>query len=287
MKKILVPTDFSANSLKAVKFALDIAASKGSKVLIIHQTSIMEVSPDAAFTGLYIPAPENQMNFLEKELQKFVKKAVKSFGKTLTSAQVDSMLVTGVGTVDLILDTVKKQKCDAIIMGSTGASGLKKLFMGSVAASIIGKSDVPVIVIPDSFRRKSIKKIGYASDLSNTLNELKLVAPVVKALDAELEIFHIEPTFPTSTDYLAFKPETDIPMFAKKSGIEKLSYRLIKTKLDNDFFTGVSKYKRVAKPDIIFNVTHSRSWVSRLLNPSKTKGLAYHNEMPVVSIKAN
>ena len=69
MKTILVPTDFSANSLKAFKFAISTALSNKAKIVVMHQTSVLELAPESAFTGLYIPSPIDQVSYLKKELE--------------------------------------------------------------------------------------------------------------------------------------------------------------------------------------------------------------------------
>lgn len=285
MKNILVPTDFSANSSKALRFALQTAISNNSTVHIIHQTSVLELAPDSAFTGLYMPSQSDQVHYLNIELDKFVRKSLRPFKGKIDENRVKSEIVPGVGTSDILIAAVKNTKADIIIMGTTGASGLKRLFIGSVAAQVIEKSPVPVIVIPDNFRQKAIKKIGYSSDLAHMEDELKALLPVAKALGAEIEIFHIQPTFPTTKAFIAFNEERDIENLKKKLKLESLPYRLIKTKDDNDFFGGISKYRKVAKPDMICTVTHKRSWVEKILDPSKSKAIAYHNEVPVVCVK--
>jgi nucleotide-binding universal stress UspA family protein len=286
MKTIIVPTDFSANSMKALRFAMASAIASKGKVHVIHQTSILELAPDSAFTGLYIPSETDHLGFLDKELSKFVKKAVTSFKGKFDVKNIKSEIVPGVGTADILIQATKRLKGDIIIMGTTGASGLKRLFIGSVAAQIIEKAHVPVIVIPSSFRQKPIKKIGYSSDLEHIVPELEEIIPIAKALGATIEMFHIEPTFPTSKAFLKFQPEIEIPSLQKKLKLESLTFKLIKTKEDNDFFGGIGKYHRTRKPDMICTVRHRRNWVSKILDPSKTKALAYHNEIPVLSIKA-
>jgi len=286
MKTIIVPTDFSANSMKAMRFAMSNAMANNGKVHVVHQTSILELAPDSAFTGLYIPSETDHIGFLEKELHKFVKKAVSSFKGKFNAKNIQSEIVPGVGTANILIETTKRLKGDIIILGTTGASGLKRLFIGSVAAQVIEKSHVPVIVIPSSFRQKSIKLIGYSSDLDNIIPELEAIVPVANSLGATIEMFHIEPTFPTSKAFLKFDPEVEIPALKKKFKLDELTFKLVKTKEDNDFFGGISKYHRTRKPDMICAVKHHRNWVSKILDPSKTKTLAYHNEIPVLSVKA-
>lgn len=286
MKNILVPTDFSANSTKALRFAIKLAQKNNSKLHVIHQTSVLELAPDSAFTGLYMPSHEDQVDYLQGELNKFVNKLKRSLKLPADNKMISAEIVPGVGTSDILVQSAKRLKADCIIMGSTGASGLKRLFIGSVAAQVIEKSPVPVIVIPDNFRQKDIRKIGYSSDLSNVENELNTLLPIAKALDAEVEIFHIQPTFPTTHAFMDFDPEKALPSIKKKLKLENLTYKLVKTKQDNDFFGGISKYRRTANPDMICTVTHRRTWVEKILDPSKSKAIAYHNEVPVICIKA-
>ncbi len=67
MKNILVPTDFSTNSIKALRFAIQTAISNKSTVHIVHQTSVLELAPDSAFTGLYMPSQADQVQYLKVE----------------------------------------------------------------------------------------------------------------------------------------------------------------------------------------------------------------------------
>lgn len=285
MKNILVPTDFSVNSMKALRFAVKVAMKNNAKVHVIHQTSVLELAPDSAFTGLYMPSQADQVDYLQNELSKFISKARKSLKIPAGSKILSAEVVPGVGTSDILVQSAKRLNADCIIMGSTGASGLKRLFIGSIAAQVIEKSKVPVIVIPDNFRHKEIRKIGYSSDLAHIEDELAVLLPVAKSLGAEVEIFHIQPTFPTTNAFIEFDPEKAIPALKKKFKLDELHYKLVKTKQDNDFFGGISKYRRTSHPDMICTVTHKRSWVEKILDPSKSKAIAYHNELPVVCIK--
>jgi nucleotide-binding universal stress UspA family protein len=285
MKTILVPTDFSANSMKALRFAISTALSNNAKIVVMHQTSVLELAPDSVFTGLYIPAPMDQVSFLKKELEKFTKQALRSFKGKTDGGFISSEIVPGLGTVEIILEAVKRHKADVIMLGTTGASGLKRLFIGSVAAKVVELAKVPVVVIPDNFRNKPIKHIGYASDLAHVSDELEKLVPIAKTLGAEIEIFHVEPTFPASEAFKKFDAEKHMNEWRKKFDMPGLAYKMVRTKFDNDFYTGVDKYRRNAKPDMICMVTHRRNWITKILDPSKSKGIAYHNEIPVICIK--
>lgn len=285
MKTLLVPVDFSSNSQKALRFALDFAQAANMKVHVMHQITLMEVVPDNAFTGFYMPMAPLQIQYAEEELQKFVNKTRQNIkGKHTITTSVEP----GVGTADVILEVAKNQKADLIVLGTRGASGLKKFFLGSNAARVVERSQIPVITIPHTFRRKEIKKIGYASDLANIQAELKALMPVANAIGATTEIFHVAPSFPPNKYYDAFQPEKALADLNKAlKPATPFTYKLVITKEDNDFYGGVNRYIRTAKPDMVCMVAHKRGWVAKLIQPSKSKALTYYLKIPVLCIKAN
>ena len=285
MKNILVPTDFSPNSMKALKFALNLALEQQAKLVVIHQTSVLELVPDSTFAGIYMPAPKDQIEFLQNELNKFIRKAKTALKGKADKVQIQAEIQPGVGTSDVLSICIKKEKIDLLIMGTTGASGLKRLFLGSIAAQMIEKSTVPVLVIPNNFRQKKLSNLGFACDLKHVNKEMEILAPLAQSLGSSIELFHIEPSFPANPDFNTFNPDEVIPVMKKKFKLDSLSYKLIKTRQDNDFFGGIEKYRKTAKPDVICTVTHRRSWLGRIIDTSKSKSLAYHNEIPVLCIK--
>ena len=285
MKKILIPTDFSAPSLKAFRFAVQQTIGTPTELVLMHHTSILELAPDSAFTGLYVPPPLDQVAFVRTELEKFIKKGLSSFKDKAKLPKITPEVIPGIGTVETILETQKRTRSEAIIMGTTGASGVKRLFIGSVAAKVLELSKVPVMVIPESFRLKPIKKIGYASDLSHVYKDLEQIKPFSELMHSRIEMFHVEPMFPASEAFLKFKADKEIPALRAKNGFANLEYKLVRTRFDNDFFAGIETYRRNQKPDMLAVVTHKRNWLGKILNPSQSKGLAYHTKIPVLAIK--
>ena len=285
MKTILVPTDFSKNSLHALRFAIELAVKNSFNITVIHQTNILDLAPESTFTGFYVPSTIDQIGFMKTELDKFVNRAMNTSSSKINKTSITTEIIPGVGTVEIILETAKKHKADIIILGSTGASGIKRILIGSVAAKVVELSKIPVIIIPEKYRNKPLKHIGYASDLTHVSSEMEKLIPFADMLGASIEIFHIEPTFPTSEAYKKFNPESSLIDLRIKYKRENITYKLVKTKFDNDFYTGIDKYRRNAKPDLLCIVSHKRNWVKKILDPSKSKGVAYHNEIPVICFK--
>jgi nucleotide-binding universal stress UspA family protein len=284
MRHILVPVDFSATSLKALRFSLHQFQPADAEISIMHHSSILELAPDSAFTGLYVPPPTDQLEYTRGELNRFIDKALKGYESKWPKETIHQLVIPGIGSPDTIVETQKKQKADLIIMGSTGASGLKKWFIGSVAAKVIELSTVPVLVIPQYYKLKQVNKIGYASDLHSVHKDLEHLKPISEVFHAGIEMFHVEPEFPSNGAFKKFNAEREILDLKQRFNLPELSYKLIKTRTENDLFAGIAQFRRKSKPDILAVITHKRNWIGKIVNPSQTKSLAYQSKLPLLAI---
>lgn len=284
MRHILVPVDFSATSLKALRFTFHQFQPADAEISIMHHSSILELAPDSAFTGLYVPPPADQLEYTRGELNRFTDKALKGYETKWPKENIRQLIIPGIGSPDTIVETQKKQKADLIIMGSTGASGLKKWFIGSVAAKVIELATVPVLMIPQYYRLKQVRKIGYASDLRSVQKDIEHLKPLSEVLHATIEMFHVEPVFPSNGVFKKFNAEKEVSELKQRFNLPDFSYQLIKTRNENDLFAGIAQFKRKSKPDLLAIITHRRNWVGKIVNPSQTKSLAYQSKLPLLAI---
>lgn len=142
---ILVPTDGSLLSRKAIAQAVELAKALGAKV-----------------TGFYV-APEYHFRIEEdyvsrgymsrKQYGAYVKRVAKTYLSPLERMAVadgvkcNSDYDLNDSPAEAILKAAKRFKCDTIVMGSHGRSGLLKLFLGSETQKVIQHAKVPVIVV--------------------------------------------------------------------------------------------------------------------------------------------
>ncbi len=134
--KVLVPTDGSEQSLKAVERALEVAEKQGAQV------TLMAVS---YFTGDFDEMPLNIREKLEAEARKNLSKAKAVFDQK--NVKVETVLESGLVPANNILRKAEEGKFDRIIMGSTGATGLAKVLMGSTAAKVVAHAQCEVTVV--------------------------------------------------------------------------------------------------------------------------------------------
>jgi nucleotide-binding universal stress UspA family protein len=144
-KRILVPTDGSTLSRKAVKSAVELAASVGAEVVALN---VVPRYPTSYFEG-GITVSDSEVARVEKQwaeqgqaLADEVEKAAEKAGVTAKAVTVRSDLVA-----EAIMAAAKKNKCDLIVMASHGRRGIKRLLLGSETQHVLTHGTIPVLVL--------------------------------------------------------------------------------------------------------------------------------------------
>jgi nucleotide-binding universal stress UspA family protein len=135
--KILVATDGSEQSMKAIKKALELAKKEETEIVIISIAYFSKQDMDEM--------PPNIQDKLEAETQQILDKAKDLFDKN--NIKVETVLETDLVPANAIIKKAKEIKCDQILMGSTGRTGLKRALIGSTAAKVVSLAPCTVTVI--------------------------------------------------------------------------------------------------------------------------------------------
>ncbi len=142
-KQIIVPTDFSEYSDKALKQAIDIAKQYNSKIYLLHVVgSVIQCTID------YCLDPKTT-NLIEKESIAAAKKMIQEqILKFPDSKALEIVADIRKGTpYEEILKAQQEQKGDLIIIASHGQTGLIRHLMGSVAEKVIRQSKCSVLLV--------------------------------------------------------------------------------------------------------------------------------------------
>ena len=141
--KILVPTDFSEYSDKALAQALDIAKQYNAKVYLLHviHEEIHQCVVDYCLT-------EEQMEQIRTQMVAGPKESMlKQVARIPMAKEVE--VITSVKTglpYEAILEEAQKQGIDLIVIGSLGRSGIAKYIIGSVARNVLKGAKCPVLL---------------------------------------------------------------------------------------------------------------------------------------------
>ncbi len=143
-KRILIPTDGSAISRKAVKQGVAFAKSIGATVVGFF-------SPEdyrAIMYTEYMPATILSQEEFEAQAKKAAEKQLAQVQKAAEAADVryESYWTISITPWEAIIEAARKKKCDLIFMGSHGRTGLAGLVLGSTTTKVLTHSKVPVLV---------------------------------------------------------------------------------------------------------------------------------------------
>lgn len=144
-KNILIPTDGSPLSQRAATTGVKLAKAIGAKVTAFFAAPPATPIIYRNLLPVGYATPEEHQRMIEKTTAKyleFIERAAKKAG-----VRCESVHTTGDYSDDEILKIAGKKKCDLIVMGTKGQSGLRGVLVGSVTHKVLGKSKVPVMVV--------------------------------------------------------------------------------------------------------------------------------------------
>ena len=136
IKKILVPLDGSKNSMRGLDEAIYLARQCHATITGLYVIPIYPRNFADAIMPYQIHLSKSAKIFMNNAKSKCAKKGI----------MFKSKIIFGSPIVE-INDMVNTKKFDIVVIGSRGMSGLKEVFLGSVAKAIVHKSKVPVLVI--------------------------------------------------------------------------------------------------------------------------------------------
>ena len=141
-QNIVVPVDGSETSYTAVAQAAELAKAFGGKITVVQVLAL-----DPYIAAEYISA--TQTNDLIERARTSVLKTLEEAAAKFSDLgiPVEAKLLEGQVVHREIIKEAETSKADLIVIGSHGRTGLKRLFLGSVAQSVLGEAHIPVLVV--------------------------------------------------------------------------------------------------------------------------------------------
>jgi universal stress protein A len=138
VRKILVPTDFSAHADEAFRVALILAQALGAEVILFHVARPPAVATEGG--PLLANPPKGDAMDLWDRFHRFQE----NDPRVRVQHEV---IVADKPHAGYILEILDKLGCDLIVMGTHGRTGLKHLLFGSVAEEVVRRAHCPVMVV--------------------------------------------------------------------------------------------------------------------------------------------
>ena len=187
----MIPTDFSENAWNAVSYGIQFLWEK-STVYLLHVNAL----PVYSGAGSSITASSR---LLEDTRAMENRRAMEKLLLQIKSVPVvDGHAFLPVTLTDYLVEGVKREvedrQIDLIIMGTKGASGLKKMALGSNTGDVITRVKCPLLAVPENAVFRSPREIAFVTDyeMGYDFRILDDLLSVVKAHHAWLRILHIQ-----------------------------------------------------------------------------------------------
>jgi nucleotide-binding universal stress UspA family protein len=270
--KLVLLTDFSELSKVAIRFALKLAGPLDADFTILNIIRIEGV-PKANLKLRQIEKSvtkiaEEEGAELVKQMRQEIKGNYKLQFKAIRSHTV----------AEMVKRYVEKNPTNMVVMGSRGASALKKVRMGGTTVSVIDESKVPVLAIPDFAQYKNLQHIVYATDGKNVSKELDIIVEFAQIYGSYVHMIHVVPAVDKKVEAGAHDMETQV----KKKNYDKLDFKLI---IDDDIPGAIDAYIKETKADLLTTFTHQLSLLEKLFARSVTRTLAYQGTIPLLAVK--
>ena len=144
-QRILIATDGSTLSRKAVDSGIEMAGLTGAQIVVLK---VVPRYPVSYFEG-GMALPVNNVANIEKQWAEAAQAVVAAVKAKAEAQGIKAKAVTH--TSDLVAESIisvaKKNKCDLIVMASHGRRGLKRVLMGSETMHVLTHSHIPVLIL--------------------------------------------------------------------------------------------------------------------------------------------
>lgn len=142
-KHILVPTDGTKLSLKAMRAASSLAAKLKARITILYV--IPPFIPPMSAEGVMFHVSRSLQDY-DRGMRKVADKAIAKAMAVADGAKCEGAVVANHQPWEGIIESAAKRKCDLVVMASHGRGGITSLLLGSETQKVLAHSKTPVLV---------------------------------------------------------------------------------------------------------------------------------------------
>ncbi|MEO9966653.1 MAG: universal stress protein [Reichenbachiella sp.] len=266
INNILVPTDFSDCSIRALKFAIELAKKADAHVQVVHALSM-----SIAYNEIAIP-----QEYEYTEAQAFDRFNELKEDLTELDSITHSFLVNSAATAEVIGETAEMRKADLVIMGTSGAFGLDEILLGTNAFNAIKSTDCPVIVIPEKASFTSPSSIGLAADYHKVpvKSVFEPIIVLAKMYGSQVHILNV-----SKTNKIGNQESHQAKKFEQYFKNIQHTYHF---EIEKNVEEGINNYLSNHKIDLMVIVKRQHSLMEKLSKTSVLKKMVFHTHIPLL-----
>jgi len=274
MKQILLPTDFSENSWNAIAYAVQFFAKEKCHFYLLHIDRPVTVSSTPTVCGMPMDVMNATCTVHTKERLKKLQKRIHT-----TFPKDDSHRFFTLSEHGSFIETIRRQVdekgIDMIVMGTKGASGLKKLLIGSNAGNVITKVKCTTLIVPENATYMPVEEIAFPTDYSLPfeLGHLQPIADVLERFKAALRVLHISIT----SESLSNNQLKNKDLLEEFFSHQPITYHFEK---NSKIEQAIQAFIEKQQVTMIAMVAKNLNYFQQILFHSKIKNISYHTDIP-------
>ncbi|MCK0109426.1 universal stress protein [Flavobacteriaceae bacterium S0825] len=271
MKLILLPTDFSKNSINAINYAVELFKNEACEFYVINiQKASSFVSDDLMTMTSSATVYHTLIDVAKKSIKNVIKDLKETYNNDLHKFY---SIVDYDNFVDGINQACDTRGIDLIIMGTKGASGAEKVLFGSNTARVMQRCSTPVLAIPDGCKFKGLDKIAFTSNFSIRYisEDLKSLFDISKLYNSSIDILHVTEDELTSN-------QMDNRAYLDRY-FSNLNHEFVNLQ-ESDVFKAIQDYIKDYDIKILAMTSRQHSFLERLFNRHLVEAFAFNIDIP-------
>lgn len=276
MKNILVPTDFSDNSMHAARYAATLARVFDANIIFLNIYTMPIVAEYEAMSNMNTDMAEMQ-RITELNLTDFTNEFIK---KTNFAPERLFQIANYGSITENIIQKSEGQVIDMIVMATKGTHNWLNSWLSTNAEKVAKNSNCPVWVIPEHAKLDYPIKILYAADFTeNESSATAKLLQIAKPLGATCKVVHVH-------EYLepqkGERIEDTMKNLAKYFENENITYKEIDRP---NVIEGLEKYIEGYNPDVLAFAIHEKSFLAKMLNRSISSHFLEKTRIPMLTFR--
>ncbi len=275
MKTILYATDYSENSISALKYAYAMSSKIKAQLFIVHVYNIpVTLGSDFEASIMYPEIDYFEIN--QTRLEEFV---AENLGDKIDEKTVKMEAVEHTSVLDGIILKAKELQTFLIVTGMKGKSAVAEILMGNTTKKLIEKAPFPVFAIPDNVKKMKIKNMVYASDFEEEdVEVLQTMVKIAKSFNATIEVVH----FATKNEEKANeRMEWFKELLKQKISYKNLAFEVF---ISLDIYKSLQVYIDENQADVIGMLERKKSgFLQNIFHRDLVKKMASYGKIPLLS----
>lgn len=288
-RRILVPVDYSLHAENAAFYAINVAAAMKSDIMLLNVYLDPNLNP---FSHLETFTYTANLEHITKEVEQETEKWLKALSEKLKE-EIKKRGIKGVSVfydlardnvISGIIEYVRLYEPGIVVMGMRGNKREGMWTFGSTTAKAIERLETPILAIPkgfDAHKQSPPKRIVYVTSFDeNDFWSLSRLATFARPFNAQIYCLHIAETISKQEEASMRKMRKFI---TEDLRVENLECGLLECL---DFQLCLEDFVRERSVDVIAMTTHHRNLFTRLYQPSLTRKMLFHTDIPLLVFHA-